>query len=289
MGRDFDAGGVEQGGRGRDEDDGDQIARELRQNVPGIMREVLDVPRQHEGHARRRLKGPARGLGVRRRDAGQPEHDMRRDHAADQDGRQSERRAGAVPGQIEDERHGAGGASSDSVRMSSNWPSVANCKALTGDDADRAEKDEAAGRRQKAADHRIGHIADRAAHPRHSETAQHDAGQDGRERERDQDRRKHRRGRIGRQHALDHRRRQDARHGRGGTIRPRNRKRQRASDPDHAGEDGRCNKGRGDAIGQIGRQRAAEDQQRIGQSEGDGQNAGGAAAENVLENHAERS
>ena len=51
--------------------------------------------------------------------------------------------------------------------------------------------------------------------------------------------------------------------------------------PMHGGKHGRGDEGRGDAVGQIGRQRAGEDQQRVGQAEGDGQNAGGAAAEYI--------
>src|SRR6202023_966191 len=42
-----------------------------------------------------------------------------------------------------------------------------------------------------------------------------------------------------------------------------------------------------DAVGQVWRQRAGEDQQRIGQSERYGQNAGGAAAENVIKRPAQ--
>jgi hypothetical protein len=40
-------------------------------------------------------------------------------------------------------------------------------------------------------------------------------------------------------------------------------------------------------VGQIRRERAGEDQQRVGQSERDGQNAGGAAAQNVIERSAQ--
>jgi len=46
---------------------------------------------------------------LRRRDAGQPERDVRGNDAADQDDGQSKRRAGTVPGQIEYKRHQASG------------------------------------------------------------------------------------------------------------------------------------------------------------------------------------
>ena len=54
-----------------------------------------------------------------------------------------------------------------------------------------------------------------------------------------------------------------------------------------SGDHRRRDEGHRDAIGEIGRQRTGEDQQRIGQAEGDGQDAGGAAAENIIERGAQ--
>jgi hypothetical protein len=48
-----------------------------------------------------------------------------------------------------------------------------------GDDANRTENDQAAGRAEEPADHRVRHVTDRAAHPRHPEAAQHETGDDG--------------------------------------------------------------------------------------------------------------
>ena len=45
--------------------------------------------------------------------------------------------------------------------------------------SDSTEKDQAAGGAEKSADHGIGHVTDRPAHPRHAEAAEHDAGGDG--------------------------------------------------------------------------------------------------------------
>ena len=88
-------------------------------------------------------------------------------------------RAGAVPGQIEDESHGAGGRQFGQRLEIFELIERCELQAMAGDDADRAEQDQAAGRAEKSADHRIGHIADRAAHPRHPEAAEHDPGRDG--------------------------------------------------------------------------------------------------------------
>ena len=74
-------------------------------------------------------------------------------------------------------------ASSDSVSDVGELAERRELQALAGDDADRAEHDQAAGRAEKAADHGVRHIADRAAHPRHAEAAEHDAGHDGRKRQ----------------------------------------------------------------------------------------------------------
>ncbi len=103
---------------------------------------------------------------------------MRGNHAADENDRQPERGAGAVPGQIQHERHGAGRRQFGQRQGVCELIEGRELKAVAGDDADRAEQDQAAGGAEKSADHRIGHIADRAAHPRHAEAAQHDAGRD---------------------------------------------------------------------------------------------------------------
>ena len=69
-------------------------------------------------------------------------------------------------------------ASSDRFsRLSQLVPSVVNCSRMTGDDADRTQNDQATGGAEKAADHGIGYITDRAAHPRQAEAAEHQAGQ----------------------------------------------------------------------------------------------------------------
>ena len=101
--------------------------------------------------------------------------------------------------------------SSDRVVDWRSWSSVANCRRCPVMTRIAPSTIKQAGGAEKAADHRVGHIADGAAHPRDAETAQHDAGHDGRKAERDQNRRQQRRRRIGRRHSLDQRRRQDRR------------------------------------------------------------------------------
>jgi len=78
-------------------------------------------------------------------------------------------------------------------------------KAVAGDDANRAQQDQAAGGAEKSADHGIRHIADRAPHPRHAEAAQHDAGGDAGEAKRDENRGERRSRRIGDRHPFDQR------------------------------------------------------------------------------------
>ena len=56
---DLDAGGIEQGARRRDEDDGDEVAEQVGYGKPGILGEFIGVPGQHERRLRRRLKRPA--------------------------------------------------------------------------------------------------------------------------------------------------------------------------------------------------------------------------------------
>ena len=63
----------------------------------------------------------------------------------------------------------------------------------------------------------------------------------------------------------------------------RDRERERASQCEHDTENRRRDERRRDAIGQIGRERPGEDQQRIGQAKRDCQHAGGGAAEDVVE------
>ncbi|MHC2497994.1 hypothetical protein ACVI8K_004910 [Bradyrhizobium barranii subsp. barranii] len=60
----FDAGGVEQRARGRDEDDGNHVAEQVRYGKPGIAGEIVGVPGQHEDRLRWRLKRPAQGASV---------------------------------------------------------------------------------------------------------------------------------------------------------------------------------------------------------------------------------
>jgi hypothetical protein len=110
-----------------------------------------------------------------------------------------------VPGQIEDDGHGAGGRQFGQRLDILELAERCKLQALAGDDADRAEKDQAAGRAEKSADHRIGYIADRTADPRHSAAAEHDAGRDGGEGKGEQYGREQRRRWIGRHDPLHHR------------------------------------------------------------------------------------
>ena len=80
----LDPGGVEQRARRGDEDDRDQIADQIGDGEPGIAGQLVRVPRQHEFRQRRWPEGPPAGPGVLGREAEDPEHQMRRDHAADQ-------------------------------------------------------------------------------------------------------------------------------------------------------------------------------------------------------------
>ena len=89
------------------------------------------------------------------------------DDAADQDGRQPERTTGAMPGQIEHERHGAGGRQFGHGQTDLRIDPGSELEAVAGDDANGAQKNQKAGGAEKSADHRVRHIADRAAHPRH--------------------------------------------------------------------------------------------------------------------------
>ena len=136
---DFDAGGIEQRDRRGDEDDGDQVAGQIRQRVPGIAAEFLRVPGQHESERRRRLEGPARSLRLGQRDAGQPERDMRGDDAADQNGRQRERISRTVPGQIKHQRHGAGRRQSVQRLRIGEPAERGKLETHAGDDADGAD------------------------------------------------------------------------------------------------------------------------------------------------------
>jgi len=76
-----------------------------------------------------------------------------------------------MPGQIEHQRHGAGRCQFGQRQKVCELIERRELEPVTGDDANRTENDQAAGRAEKSADHRIRHIADRAAHPRHPETA----------------------------------------------------------------------------------------------------------------------
>jgi hypothetical protein len=76
-------------------------------------------------------------------------------------------------------------------------------QAMAGDDANGAQQDQEAGGPEKSADHRVGHIADRAAHPRQPEAADHEAGRDAGKPKRDQHRRQQLSRRIARRHSFD--------------------------------------------------------------------------------------
>ena len=78
-------------------------------------------------------------------------------------------------------------------------------QAMAGDDPDGAEGKQAAGRAQESAHHGIGYVADGAAHARQAETAKHDAGGDGGDAKRNQNRAEQRRGGIDGRHTLDQR------------------------------------------------------------------------------------
>jgi len=93
-----------------------------------------------------------------------------------------------VPGQIQDQRHRAGRRQFGQRQEICEPIERRKLKALAGDDANRTENDQAAGSAEKSADHRVRHIADRAAHPRHPETTEHDAGDDGRKGKGDENR-----------------------------------------------------------------------------------------------------
>src|SRR5262249_26129693 len=116
-----------------------------------------------------------------------------------------------------------------------------------------------------------------------AQSAQRHAGQHRRQAERDQDRREQRRGRIGRHDPFSQRGRENARDrgGRGGGG--GNGEGEGAPERDDGGEHGGGGEGRRDTVSQIGRERTGEDQQRIGQSEGDGQDAGGASTQYVIQ------
>jgi hypothetical protein len=104
---------------------------------------------------------------------------VRESNAADKDDRQPERAAGAVPGQIEDKGHRAGCRQFGQRHHIREPIECRKLKSLPRDDANRAENEQAADSAEKSADHRVGHVADRAAHPRQPETAEHDAGDNG--------------------------------------------------------------------------------------------------------------
>ncbi len=104
---------------------------------------------------------------------------MREDDAADKDNWQSERATGAVPGQIEDEGHRAGCRQFGQRQHICEPVECRKLKSFPRDDANRAEKQQAADRAEKSADHGVRHVADRAAHPRHPEAAEHEAGDNG--------------------------------------------------------------------------------------------------------------
>ena len=143
---------------------------------------------------------------------------MCRDHAADQDDRQAERIPRAVPGQVQHQRHGAGGAE---FQQRGAVGEARQCRELhrgIGDDPDRTERNEQSSGAEEAADHGIGHITDGATQPCQTQPAQHDAGQHGRQAERDQDRREQRCRQIGRFDVLDQRGRQNSGHGRGRAV-----------------------------------------------------------------------
>ena len=84
-----------------------------------------------------------------------------------------------MPGQIQRQRHRAGRRQFVQDLDVRELVKRRELKAQAGDDADRAQNDQAGGRAEEPADDGIGHIADRATHPRHAEAAKHDAGDDG--------------------------------------------------------------------------------------------------------------
>ncbi len=208
---------------------------------------------------------------------------MPNDHAPDQHGRQAKRCAGAMPGQIQRQRHGAGRRQLGQGQDVGELIERRQLKAMAGDDADRAQNDQAGGGAEEPAHDGIGHITDRAAHPRHPEAAQHDAGDDGRKPKRHQRRGQQRCRGIAGDDVLDQRRRQYSGHRRRGTLGSRNGEREGASPGDDSGEDGRGDEGRGKSVGQIWRQRAGKNQKRIRQAKCNREDTGGAAAENVIE------
>ena len=83
---------------------------------------------------------------------------MRGNHAADKNDRHSERTSGTVPGQIEDEGHGADRRQFGQRQDICELTERRKLKALAGDDANRTENDQAAGRAEKSADHRVRHL-----------------------------------------------------------------------------------------------------------------------------------
>ena len=208
---------------------------------------------------------------------------MGREHAADQDDRQSERLPRAMPGQIQHQRHGASGAELQQRGAVGEARQRRQLHRVAGDDPDRAEGDEQSSRPEEAADHGVRHVADRPAHPRQAQPAQHDPRHRGRQAEGDQHRREQGCRGIGGLDALDHRGRQNSRDGRGRAVGRGNGERQRATEPDHRGKYRGADEGRGDAVGQIGRERAGKDQQRIGQAESKGEDTRGPSAQHVIQ------
>jgi len=94
-----------------------------------------------------------------------------------------------MPGRVQHERHGGRGGKFEQRLGARELVEGRKLQPVAGDDPDRTEQDQAAGRAQKSADDGIGDVADGATHPRNAESAQHDAGSDRRDAERDQHRR----------------------------------------------------------------------------------------------------
>ena len=239
------------------------------------------MPGLDQAGARRGAECPAECLRFLRRYARGVEDKMRNDHAADQDRRQGERIARAMPCQID--RAGQRAAREqllDRGRIRKQ-AEIGEMQMAIRDDADAAQYDQACGGAEKAADDGIGNVADRAPDPRQADAAKNEAGDDRRARQRHQHRCEQRRGWVRRHDVLDQRRRQDSGHRRGGCFRRADSEWKRTADGNDDCDDRGGGECRRDAIGQIDRQRAGENQNGVGQTERDGQDAGCAGRQDV--------
>ena len=160
-----------------------EIDGKVGEDAPGIMADL--GPRQHQHDSWWRNEHPARTLRVRQREARDPEAEMAEQDASDQDHRQADRAARTMPGQIEDNRHGDGGAEFQQDGRVGELTEGGKLQAMAGDHPDGAEQDQAAGRAEEATNHGIGHIADRPAEPAQPKSAQHEPGCDAGKAERD--------------------------------------------------------------------------------------------------------